>query len=201
MLIIQGILVSDEIVEEAFVCNLDACKGACCWEGDYGAPLEESELAILKEISPKIESFLSEAGKSVIAESGPVVYYEEAGFWGTALVEGGACAFLTFDEKGIAHCGIEQAWQAGVIDFRKPISCHLYPVRVKKNPHADFEALNYDRWDICSAACVLGKQLKVPVYRFVREALIRKYGAAFYEELDQSAEYLKNREKQAPPQP
>lgn len=191
MLIIKDILISDDVVENKFLCNLKACKGACCWEGDYGAPLEEEEMKTLDEIYDKIAPFLTEEGRKTIAQKGKYVYYEEAEEFGTSLQEGGACAYLTVDELGIAKCGIEQAQLAGAIDFKKPISCHLYPIRVKKDERVLFEALNYDEWDICSAACELGEKENLPVYKFLKEALIRKYGEDFYEELDAAAEHLK----------
>ena len=117
----------------------------------------------------------------------------EDGTYGTSLVNNGPCAFMTKDVNGAAQCGIEQAWRAGEVDFRKPISCHLYPIRVSKNEIAGFEALNYDRWDICSAACSLGAEYQMPVYQFLKEAIIRKYGTEFYEELDAAAGYLKSK--------
>jgi len=195
MLIIQEILVSDDIVEEQFVCNLNACKGACCWEGDLGAPLEAEELEILKRIYEDIKPFLTAEGIAVIEQEGLYTYYPAAEDYGTPLIDGKACVYLTYDETGIAQCGIERAWKAGATDFRKPISCHLYPIRIKRNEELGFEAINYDRWDICSAACTLGKSLQMPVYRFVKEALIRKYGEDFYEELDEAAAYLKESSK------
>jgi hypothetical protein len=191
MLIIGDKLISDELIQEAFVCNLQACKGACCWEGDFGAPLEQEEVAVLEDIYERVKPFLTPEGLAVIKREGTAVYSDEAGGFVTPLVNNRACAYLTYDVLGIAKCGLELAWREGATDFRKPISCHLYPIRVKKNPAMDFEALNYDRWDICSAACKLGKQLKVPVYEFAREALIRKYGENFYEELEAAAQKLR----------
>jgi hypothetical protein len=188
MIIIQDKIVSDELVEEQFLCNLDACKGACCWEGDAGAPLENQELPIFDEIYEKVKPFLSEAGRTAIAKQGRYTFDEEDQVSRTTLVNNGPCAYMTLKEDGKAQCGIEQAWQAGAIDFRKPISCHLYPIRVKANPMTGFEILNYDRWDICSAACKKGKAAQLPVYRFAKEALIRKYGNEFYEALDQYAQ-------------
>jgi hypothetical protein len=187
VLIIDEILISDDLIEAEFVCNLQACRGACCWEGDWGAPLEEAELQTLEHIYPAIRPFLDARGIALIEEEGLYTFYPEAGQHGTPLLEDGACAYLTFEDAGIAKCGIEKAWEAGATDFKKPVSCHLYPVRIKKTPEVGFEALNYDRWDICSAACALGKSLEVPVYRFVKDALIRKYGESFYEQLDAAA--------------
>lgn len=189
MVIIQDKLVSDDVFEKQFICNLKACKGACCWQGDSGAPLEEEELAILDKIYEQVKPFLTKPAQKVIEEKGKYVYYNDAEEYGTTLLESGACVFMTF-EKGSAKCGLEAAYNAGVTDFKKPISCHLYPIRVNKNPHMDFEALNYSEWDICSAACELGKKEQMPVYKFLKEPLIRKYGADFYEEMESAGEYL-----------
>lgn len=186
MFLINGKLVSDEIFEEKFVCDLSACKGACCVEGDYGAPLEKEETEILDQIQEKLRPFLSETGIKALDENGAYTTQSNVGFT-TTLVNGRECAYMTVNENGIAQCGIETAWKAGATDFRKPISCHLYPIRVKKNEVVDFEALNYDRWNICKAACTLGAKLKVPVYKFLKEPLIRKYGESFYEALEAAA--------------
>ncbi len=191
MLIIEDVLVSDDIISEQFICNLNACKGACCWEGDYGAPLEEAELPILESIYKQVKPFLTPEGIRAIEQAGVYTYSEDVEDFATTLVNGGACAYMTRDETGVAHCGIEQAYRAGVIDFRKPISCHLYPIRVSPKNEYQFARMNYDRWDICSAACALGKEHQMPVYRFVKEALIRKYGEDFYEALDYAATELK----------
>jgi hypothetical protein len=195
MIIVQDKLVSDDIVESYFACNLNACKGACCWEGDSGAPLEEAELAVLRSIQEKVRPFLSPAGIDALNKQGAYVWFEEAGEWGTPLIDNGPCAYMTRDAAGIAHCGIEQAWKAGAVDFQKPISCHLYPIRVEKNEEVGFEALNYHQWDICSAACDRGDKEKIPLYKFVKNALIRKYGQDFYDELEGAAEFMnRNRE-------
>ena len=183
MVVIGDILVSDEVVSEKFVCNLNACKGACCWEGDFGAPISEAEKHILDDIYLSIKPFLSAEGQEVLEKQGKYTYYKQVDEWGTPLLNNAACAYLTYSELGIAQCGIEKAYLAGATHFIKPISCHLYPIRVK-NEIAGYEWLNYEKWNICSAACSLGKDLKIPVFQFVKEAIIRKYGAAFYEELD-----------------
>ncbi len=190
MIIIKDKLVSDDIVEKQFMCNLQACKGACCWEGDFGAPLEDDEIQYIQEHYDKIEPFLKEAGKAVIQEKDQYTYYEEPAENGTPLLENGACAYMTYDQNGIAQCGIELAHRAGEIDFKKPISCHLYPIRVLKEEHSVYEALNYDKWDICSAACQKGKEQQIAVYQFARDAIIRKYGPDFYDELDAVAKYI-----------
>lgn len=186
MIIIEEILISDAVTEEHFMCNLEACKGACCWEGDFGAPLEESEREIIKNNYSKIAPFLTDKSKNLIESEGFDEFIPERGFYATKLHSDGACAYLTFEENGIAQCGIEKAHNAGKTDFLKPISCHLYPIRVEKNPSLSFEALNYDIWDICSAACEKGKENKMPIYRFVKDALVRKYGQEFYDQLHQT---------------
>lgn len=174
-------IVSDELIEKDFVCNLSACQGACCIDGDAGAPVEKDEVQILEEIYEQVKPFLRKEGIEAIEAQGTSIISE----WGeleTPLIEGKDCAYVTFTESGIASCGIEDAYNAGVIDFKKPISCHLYPARVKE--YSSFSAINYHKWDICDAACTLGKELQVPVYKFLKEALIRKYGEAWYAELE-----------------
>lgn len=192
MIIIGDILVSDDLVEEQFVCNLSACKGACCWEGEFGAPLDPTELDTLERIYADVAPFLSAAGKAAIQEQGHYVYEEDNQSFATPLIDGGPCAYMTLDRHGVAQCGIERAFREGKTDYHKPISCHLYPIRVKRNKQVNYEALNYDRWDICSAACTKGEREKVAVYQFAREALIRAYGPEFYEALDEAAQHLKD---------
>jgi len=191
LVIVQDILVSEDVLTEQFRCNLAACKGACCWEGDFGAPLEAAELDTLDRIYEDVKPFLRPEGIAAIQAQGLYVHVPELNGPGTTLLADGACAYLTFEENGVAKCGIERAYEAGATDFKKPISCHLYPVRVASTPEAGFEALNYDVWDICSAACTAGKLDKLPVYQFVKDAIVRKYGEDFYEELDAAAGYLK----------
>ncbi|MCF8236913.1 MAG: DUF3109 family protein [Saprospiraceae bacterium] len=190
MHLIENILVSDDILTAAFACDLEACKGACCWEGDYGAPLDPEEIETLKAILPEIQDFLSPAGLAVIQSKGTSVYYQDLNKEGTPLIDGGPCAYMRFDSQGVAQCGIEKAWEAGETQFRKPISCHLYPIRVLGRPEEGFEALNYERWEICSAACHRGEQTRMPLYVFAREALIRKYGPSFYDALQAAALHL-----------
>ena len=190
MVIIKDVLVSNEIFEQQFLCNLSACKGACCWEGDWGAPLEKEELETLDKIYPTVKKYLRQAGIEAIEKNGAYVYYDEPAEYGTTLIENKACAFMTYDENNIAKCGIEKAYEAGEIDFKKPISCHLYPIRASINEKTGFEALNYEEWDICSAACDKGKKEQLPLYKFVQDAIKRKYGPEFYQDLENAAEYL-----------
>lgn len=191
VILIQDILVSRDVVEERFLCQLDACKGACCWEGDFGAPLEAAELDTLTRIYPDIQPFLRREGIEAIEDQGLYTYFDELKGFGTTLLPDDACAYLTFDETGTAKCGIEKAYEAGATDFQKPVSCHLYPIRVSRNEEIGFEALNYDRWDICFAACKAGKKAKLPLFQFVKSALVRKYGQAWFDELEAAAASLK----------
>jgi hypothetical protein len=182
MLVIGKTLVSDELLTERFVCHIEACKAACCVEGDGGAPLLEEEAGILEEIYPLVAPFLSEKGKASIEEQGKWVTDKDDGEKCTPLVNHRECAYALWDEKGILHCGIEKAYEAGAVTFRKPSSCHLYPVRVKE--HKEFTAVNYHRWHICQPACALGTKLGVPVFRFLKEALINRFGDEWYAELE-----------------
>lgn len=177
-------IVSEDIIEKDFVCNLSACKGACCVQGEAGAPLEKDETKILEEIYPKVKPFLRKEGIEAIEKQGTWITsdFDELE---TPLVNGAECAYVTFDDKGTALCGIEEAYNQGVINWKKPISCHLYPVRVKD--YNEFSAVNYHKWQICDDACALGKELQVPVYKFVKEALIRKFGESWYIELEEIA--------------
>lgn len=176
-------IVSEDLIEKDFVCNISACKGACCIDGDAGAPIDPEETEILRDIYPKVKPFLRDEGIAAIEEQG--TYIEtEYGEFETPLVNGNECAYVTFKD-GIAGCGIEEAYNAGEIDFKKPVSCHLYPVRVEE--YSEFSAVNYHRWPICDPACALGKELQVPIYKFVKTALIRKFGENWYAELEKIA--------------
>lgn len=179
----RGTLISEDLFERRFVCDLNACKGACCVEGASGAPLEVEEETLLRELWPKIRPYIPEKGQRAIDEHG-VSEVDEDGDLVTTLVEGrGECAFTVFDERGIALCGVEKAWKDGAIPFRKPISCHLYPIRIAKLKFHD--GLNYHRWPICKPACECGAKLDVPVFRFLKDSLTRKYGADWYAELEE----------------
>ncbi|MDU8886724.1 DUF3109 family protein [Yeosuana sp. MJ-SS3] len=178
-------IVSEDIIKKDFVCNLSACKGACCVDGDAGAPLDKDEANILEEIYPNVKPFLRKEGIKAIELQGKYVKTDE-GEYETPLINGVDCAYVIFDDKKTALCGIEEAYNQGKIKWKKPISCHLYPVRVKD--YSEFSAVNYHEWQICDDACVLGKELQVPIYKFVREALIRKFGMDWYEELEKIAQ-------------
>ena len=185
MIIVENAVLSDDLKEKHFVCDLQKCKGACCVEGDLGAPLEPDELSEIDKNLDAIFPYLSMEGRNAIQEQGPYILDEEDDY-STTTIGGKECAFAIYDEQGILKCGIEQAYNEGKINWRKPISCHLYPIRITKYDH--YDALNYDRWDICSPACKLGDELKVPVYKFLKEPLIRKYGEDWYQALEEQVE-------------
>ncbi len=180
-------IVSEEILERDFVCNLSACKGNCCIDGDAGAPLSAEETKIMEEIYPKVKPYLRPEGIAAIEAQGTWVKGEDGDFE-TTLIEGKDCAYVIFD-GATALCGIEQAYNEGIVSWKKPVSCHLYPIRVKD--FSEFTAVNYDKWDICNDACTLGKELQVPVYKFVKEALVRRFGEDWYLELEKVAVELK----------
>ena len=178
---IDNVLVSSELFEEEFVCNISACKGACCVQGSAGAPVLPEEEKIMQEILPIVKPYIPREGYKAIKRQGAVVE-NDFGELETPLLNGKECAYTVFSGNGTAMCGIELAHQDGKIDFQKPISCHLYPIRVAKV--AGMDALNYHRWSICSDACTLGKELKMPVFKFLKDALTKAYGESFYEQLE-----------------
>lgn len=189
MIQIDDKLVSEDVFAEEFVCNLSKCKGACCVEGDIGAPLLKEEAEILERLYPKFKPYLTKEGIKAIEKQGTWEVDPSDGEYVTPMVENRECVYVTFDEKGITKCGIEKAYEDGAIDWQKPISCHLYPIRVTE--YRTFTALNYHEWPICSDACALGKELQVPVYKFLKTPLIRKYGEDFYATLCDAAEEWK----------
>ncbi|MDZ4716192.1 MAG: DUF3109 family protein [Cytophagales bacterium] len=180
MMQVGEVLVSDDIKTVEFVCHLEKCKGACCVEGELGAPLEEDELAVMHQIQEAVGPYLTTEGKQSIADQGPYILDEDGDF-STPTIGGKECAYSHYDAKGILKCGIEQAYLDGKTTFRKPMSCHLYPIRITKKK--DFEAVNYHKWTVCSEACKLGRSLQVPLYKFLKDPLIRKYGEAWYAQL------------------
>jgi hypothetical protein len=188
MIIIDDTLISEEILDNKFVCDLAACKGACCEEGDIGAPLEIEEIDAIEANLKGIRPFMSAAGLQLLDADG---FYEAAPGEElvTTTINGKACVFAIQDESQTWKCAIELAHKAGKSDFLKPISCHLYPIRIEKLKN--YEGLNYDRWDICAPACACGDRLEVPVYKFLKGPLIRKYGADWFDALEAVAAELK----------
>ena len=188
MLQIDDKIISFDLFGEAFVCDYQACKGVCCIEGDSGAPLEVGETQALQESYPAYEAYLSEESKAVLA-----LRFSEKDTDGdlvTPLLENAACAYSFCDEQGNYHCAVEKAYLEGKISFRKPISCHLYPIRISKT--GPYESLNYHQWKICACARLLGRAEGVPVFRFLKDALIRKYGTEFYDELEIAYQEIKD---------
>ena len=190
MIAINNVLLSDEIIEDQFVCDLNKCKGGCCVDGDAGAPLAKNELKLMDGVYDAVLPYLSEESQKELVKQGRYVYDKEFG-WVTPTIESKVCVYGIIDKKGIVKCGIEQAYNDGKVSWKKPISCHLFPIRIQKSRDKKTEYVNYEpREDLCSAACTLGKQLKVPVYVFLKEALIRKYGTDFYETLEATAKHV-----------
>ncbi len=186
MLQIGNAIVSLDVIEKKFICDFAKCKGACCIEGDSGAPLDEDEKAILEEIYPDIKEYLNEKGIVEIEKQGTSVI-DSDGDLVTPIINDKECVYTIF-ENGLALCGIEKAFLDGKISYRKPISCSLYPIRIQKYP--EFDAVNYNKWNICAPARDLGYKIGTPVYKFLKEPLIRKYGEDWYKELEYAAENL-----------
>ena len=185
MISIKKTLVSEDLFEQEFVCDLSACKGACCVEGDGGAPLNEEELDVLESIYENVKPFMSENGIKSVKSQGKWVVGEDGGKE-TPLVRGKECVYAFFDQNNIAKCAIETAYREGKIKYKKPISCELYPIRISS--YQEFDAVNYHKWHICKPACDCGQKLKTPVYKFLQEPLIKKYGSDWYKALDFAAE-------------
>lgn len=189
MISIDDVLISDQVIEEQFVCDLVKCKGGCCVDGDAGAPLENNELQEMKNAYSSVLPYLSDESKNELERQGLYVYDKEFG-WVTPTVSSGMCAYGIKDERGIVKCGIEQAYNDGKVTWKKPLSCHLFPIKIKTSKSGKSDLVNYEpREDLCKAACKLGKKLKIPVHIFLKDALIRKYGAEFYESLCATAAY------------
>ncbi|HTN47139.1 MAG TPA: DUF3109 family protein [Flavipsychrobacter sp.] len=188
MIAIDNVLLSDDVVERHFVCDLQSCKGGCCVDGDCGAPLTEEETEIIASIYPIIKHTLPDEYVAEIERQGTHVIDDEIG-WVTPTVGDGICVYAYTDEIGIVKCGIERAWKEGLIAFQKPISCHLYPIRIKYGE--GYDLVNYEpRKTLCKPACKLGNKLKIPVYKFLKDSLTRKYGADFYDTLDAVAQKM-----------
>jgi hypothetical protein len=194
MIAIDNVLLSDQVVEEQFVCDLNSCKGDCCVDGDCGAPLTKEETKIIAKVYSKIKPYLKAEYIAEVEKQGTHVMDDEYGYV-TPTINGGICVYAYTDDIGIVKCSFEKAWKEGKIDFQKPISCHLYPIRVKDMN--GYEAVNYEpRKTLCKPACKLGQKLKVPVYKFLKDSLIRKYGRDFYDTLDAVAKKM-NKDKQS----
>ena len=198
MIVIDNVLISDDVVEKQFVCDLGKCKGGCCEDGDAGAPLDNKELKIIDEVYEKVKPYLTGPAIAEIEKKGRYVYDKEFG-WVTPTLpsDNEICVYAYREPNGLIKCAFEQAYYDGLISWKKPISCHLYPIIAKPGKHGDYERVNYSpREKMCSPACSLGEKLKIPVYKFLKEPLIRKFGEAFYEALDTVAkDYYEAKEK------
>lgn len=187
MIQIEDVVVSFDVLREKFLCNLAACNGACCIEGDAGAPVDLDEVEKLEEVLPLIWEELSPEARAVIDQQG-VAYIDREGDLVTSIVNNKDCVFTCYDEKGCCYCAIEKACREGKTDFYKPVSCHLYPIRI--GDYGPYKAVNYHRWEVCKAAVLLGTKENLPVYKFLKEPLIRKFGENWYKELEIAAEEL-----------
>jgi hypothetical protein len=181
MIQIQDVIVSFDVLTKEFCCDLAACKGACCIDGDAGAPVTKDEIAAIEELLPIIWEELSPEAKQVIKDQG-ISYTDPEGETVISIVNGKDCVFTCHDEKGYCYCSIERAFRQGRCQFVKPVSCHLYPIRVKKL--GDGWGLNYNRWDVCHAAVLKGQKEHLPLYKYLKEPLIRRFGNEWYQELE-----------------
>lgn len=186
MIQIDNKIISKDIFEKQFICDLNACKGACCVEGDSGAPLQTKEVEILNDIYPLVRPYLSKTSQKVIDDVG-VSVIDDDGDLTTPLINDKECAFVILDD-GILKCGIEKANFEKNFNFEKPISCHLFPIRISE--YNDFHAINYESIGICSPACSLGKEMSMPVYKFLKNPLVRRYGEEFYNDITKVAKLL-----------
>lgn len=192
MIAIDNILISDEIIQEHFVCDLQQCKGGCCVDGDAGAPITEEEKQQLDKNFDTIQSYLTAEAKEIIQQKGRYDYNKSFG-WVTPTIANGMCAYGYKNETGIVKCSIEQAYNDKKIDWKKPISCHLFPIKITHSKNEEYIYVNYEpRETLCKPACKLGNTLKIPVYLFLKEALTRKFGQEFYDTLEATAkQYFK----------
>lgn len=193
MIQIDDTIIALDIVLENFLCDLSACKGECCVEGDSGAPLEKHEVEIIEKLLPIIWDDLSPKAQKIIEKEG-VAYRDYDGEMVTSIVNGKDCVFTYYDDEGICKCAIEKACREGKTDFYKPVSCHLYPIRLQK--YHNFTAVNYHRWKVCKAAVALGNKNGLKIYQFLKEPLIRRFGQAWYDELSLIADELRNNEQE-----
>ncbi|MFO0359898.1 MAG: DUF3109 family protein [Flavobacteriales bacterium] len=189
MIIVGDALISEDIFEEHFVCDLNACKGDCCVEGESGAPLDEEEIPLLKEAYPAAKAYMTQEGIDAIERDGIFVEDNDGDLVTTLVGPHAACTFVFYDEKGIAKCALEKAYLEGKTTWKKPLSCHLYPIRLTKLK--EYIGVNYHRWPICAPACECGSKLHVPVFKFLKDPLIRKFGAEWYSHLEEAYQLWK----------
>ncbi|MBQ4280257.1 MAG: DUF3109 family protein [Rikenellaceae bacterium] len=191
MIQIDDKIVSADLLTECFCCDIAACKGICCVEGNAGAPLEDEEVDILEEEYEAYKPYMKPEGIASIEQNGFMVMDEE-GECTTPLIDGAECAF-SFEENGVTLCAIERAYNEGKTAFVKPVSCHLYPIRVTRFGNGTL-GLNYHRWEVCKPACANGRKLGLPVYRMLKAPIIRRFGEEFYEALEQAEAYMQGQQ-------
>lgn len=178
---IKDTLISDDLYEQKFVCDLSACKGACCVDGDSGAPLNEQECTILDDIYDEVKPYMRAEGIAEVEKNGTFVM-DIDGDLVTPLVNNKQCAYVFYAEDGGTRCSIEAAHSEGKVEWKKPISCELFPVRVKE--YDSFTAVNVQLLDICTCACDLGKKLEIPVYKFLKIPLTKRFGEEWYAQME-----------------
>lgn len=188
MIIINNTIIKDDLIQARFICDLPRCKGDCCVGGDAGAPLEEEEIGIMEDELEAIKPFMTQSGLKVVEEQG-VFDYDDMGNMVTPLVNDRECAFAGFHENGVSFCAIEKAWLDGKTPFRKPVSCHLYPIRL--NEKDGFIHLNYHQWSICVPAKRKGEKAGLPLYKFLKEALVRRFGEEWYAQLEAEVQKIR----------
>ena len=193
MVEVNGVVVSFDVFKERFLCALEGCNGACCIEGDAGAPITPDEVKEVEALLPEIWDELLPEAREVIERQG-ISYHDPSGELVTSIVNGKNCVFTCYDERGCCYCAIERAYRQGRVPFYKPISCHLYPIRVTQFRNGSY-GLNYHRWAVCRDAVECGKKLGVPVYKALKEPIIRRFGEEFYKALEAAEEYIKESEK------
>lgn len=184
MFLIQNTLVSLDVIEKEFCCDLETCRGCCCIEGDAGAPVSDEEVAEIEQIMPILLPDMTKEARAVVEKQG-ISYLDPSGERVTSIVNDKDCIFARTDHNGWCYCLIEKAYNAGKIGFKKPISCHLYPIRLTRV--GNYTGVEYHRWDICHCARQLGKKKHIPLYQFLREPLVRRFGEAWYAELELTA--------------
>lgn len=189
MILIDEILIESPVVKTAFACDLKKCKGACCWEGDFGAPVEEEEAILINKVLPQLLPLLSNESIAHLKNNAPVKYYPPIKSQGTPLLEDQSCVYLIKGED-YATCAFEVLYAEGSSEFKKPISCQLYPIRIEKNHQTGMSLLRYDDWEICKPAKQKGANQKIALHTFVKDALVRKYGQEFFERLEVATEGL-----------
>ena len=187
MIEIDDKIVSADLLRECFACDLTQCKGICCVEGNAGAPLEMDEVDVLEEEWENYRPYMTPEGIEAVERQGFMVVDPDGGYT-APLVDDAECAF-SCEENGITYCAIERAWKEGKTSFRKPISCHLYPIRLASFSNGSI-GLNYHRWEVCRPACECGKRLGIPVYRALKEPIVRRFGEDFYHQLEAAADLL-----------